>query len=139
MIRSRLGPEQVAPGSVALLVLLTLFNISLQLGSAALLKFASVSIDPTSLSLSLVLVMVLALNFGRFVIWNAIHKRYPISFAYPLSALFFPAVVALAWFAGEPVGPWQVAGASLVMVGTAMIVLYGRDRSADTRASEPMP
>lgn len=126
-------------GSASLLVLLTLFNVGLQLGSAALLKFAAVRADPATMFLAVVLAVVLALNFGRFMVWNAIHKRYPVSFAYPLSALFFPAVVALAWLMGEQVGPWQIAGASLVMTGTAMIVLSGRDQPARGNTTEPMP
>ncbi|GAB2492616.1 hypothetical protein GCM10027084_01510 [Pseudoxanthomonas sangjuensis] len=132
-------PGPVAPGSATLLVLLTLFNVGLQLASAALLKFASVRIDPTLLFLALVLAVVLGLNFGRFLAWNAIHKRYPVSFAYPLSALFFPAVVGLAWLTGERVGPWQLAGATLVMAGTAMIVLSARDQPESATPSETMP
>lgn len=127
-----------AAGSATRLVILTLFNVCLQLGSAALLKFAADRPDPTLMFLLLVLVAVLALNFGRFVAWNAIHKRYPVSFAYPLSALFFPAVVALAWLMGEQVGAWQVAGSSMVMTGTAMIVLSWRDEPASSNPSEPM-
>jgi drug/metabolite transporter (DMT)-like permease len=65
--------------------------------------------------------VVVALSFVRFFIWNGIHKRYPISLAYPLSAIFFPAVVAVAWGFGEPVGPAQVAGACVVMLGVIRV------------------
>jgi drug/metabolite transporter (DMT)-like permease len=112
---------------MALLLALTLLNVGLQLASAALIKFATLR-DPALVFLMVVLGIVLALNFSRFLVWNVIHKRYPVSFAYPLSALFFPAVVLLAWLSGERVGPWQIVGASLVMAGTTLIVLAGGDK-----------
>lgn len=136
MNRARL--ESNNPGSTMLLVMLTLFNVGLQLASAALLKFASIRTDPSLQFLALVLSIVLALNFGRFVTWGAIHRRYPVSVAYPLSALFFPAVVGLAWLTGEHVGPWQVGGAALVMTGTMMIVLAARDQPGRQDPSEQM-
>ena len=129
--------SNVGHGPAVALVLLTLLNVGLQLASAALLKFASLRVDPALAFLLPVMGAVLALNVGRFVIWNAIHKRYPVSFAYPLSALFFPAVVALAWAMGERVGAWQVAGASLVMAGSILILVSGQDAAgnADTPGS----
>jgi drug/metabolite transporter (DMT)-like permease len=97
-------------------------SISLQLGSAALVKHA---MSPDSLNRSFVvlaILIVLSANFGRLIIWNAIHKRYPISFAYPMSALFFPGVLLVAWLLGEPIGWMQVAGALTVMLGVILIL-----------------
>lgn len=99
------------------LLLLTLLNVSLQLASAALIKFATIYSDPVLALIALTLVVVLALNVGRFAVWNLIHKRYPLSMAYPLSALFFPAVVLFAWFMDETVEAPQIAGALLVASG----------------------
>lgn len=125
-------------GSMPLLVSLTLFNVGLQLSSATLLKIAAVQVKPSMAFVTAILGLVLSLNAGRFVIWNTIHKRYPVSLAYPLSALFFPAVVALAWYMGERVGPWQIAGAGLVMAGTAMIVLSGPTTPRGVNLPEPL-
>jgi len=58
----------------------------------------------------------------RFFIWSGIYKRYPISLAYPLSAIFFPGVVLMAWAMGEAIGAMQVAGATLVMAGVVLVV-----------------
>jgi drug/metabolite transporter (DMT)-like permease len=42
--------------------------------------------------------------------------------AYPASALFFPGIVAMAWWFGEQVGPAQIAGAALVMTGVVILL-----------------
>jgi drug/metabolite transporter (DMT)-like permease len=108
--------------SRTVLVALTALNIGLQLGSALLLKLAPDAKRANLLPLALVLGAVFALNGARFVTWGALHRRFPISVAYPVSAVFFPAVVAMAWFMGEPVGALQLAGATLVMAGVARIL-----------------
>jgi drug/metabolite transporter (DMT)-like permease len=68
------------------------------------------------------LVLVICLNFGRLLVWNAIHKRYPVSLAYPLSAIFFPGVVIIAWLMGEPVDGMQIAGGIVVMIGVLLML-----------------
>lgn len=117
------GARQEANPPGTLLLALSLLNVGLQLTSAALIKFAAMWSSPGFAVVFAMLAAVLALNAGRFVIWNRIHKRYPISMAYPLSAMFFPAVVVLAWFMHEPVQGWQIAGASLVMAGVIWILI----------------
>jgi transposase len=79
-------------------------SVGVQLACAVLLKYA-VLLPGTRRTLAMAAVaLVIFLNFLRFLIWNRIHKRYPVSLAYPLSAIFFPAVVLLAWATGEHVG-----------------------------------
>jgi drug/metabolite transporter (DMT)-like permease len=107
----------------ATLVALTMLNICLQLASALLLKVAPAPTRANLVALGLVLAAVLLLNGARFATWGALHRRFPISLAYPFSALFFPAVVAMAWFMDEPVGTLQICGALLVMAGVARILL----------------
>ena len=105
------------------LAVLTGLNICLQLASALLLKIAPAASRANLLTLASILAAVFLLNGARFATWGALHRRYPISLAYPFSALFFPAVVALAWLMGEPVGTFQLVGAVLVMAGVARILL----------------
>jgi len=112
----------IRDSSRSLLVALTALNIGLQLASALLLKLAPEATRANLLRLALVLGVVFALNGARFATWGALHRRFPISVAYPVSAVFFPAVVALAWFMGEPVGAVQLGGATLVMAGVARIL-----------------
>jgi multidrug transporter EmrE-like cation transporter len=115
---------------VALLLGLVLCNIALQLVSAVLVKY-STGIPLTDwIALGLVLALILALNFSRFVVWGQMHKRYPLSVAYPATALFFPCLVVLAWAMGEQVRMPQVAGATLVTAGVLALVVYGGDAEA---------
>lgn len=112
------------------LVALILLSTALQLGSAALVKYA-VSPDIPELSfLAMAIVVVLAINLGRLAIWNWIHKHYPISFAYPMSALFFPGVLVVAWSMGESIGWTQAAGALAVMLGVALILAPEASKAA---------
>lgn len=113
------------------LIALVGFGIGLQLASAALVKYA---MSPQTLTAGLVVifvVIVLLLNFARLLVWNSIHKHYPISLAYPLSALFFPAVVGVAWAMGERISLMQVMGAFTVMIGVTLILSSNSRRSVD--------
>lgn len=101
-------------------------NIGLQLINASLLKFAS-GLSAAKLSLiAAVLFLVAALSFGRFMVWGAMHKRFPVSIAYPATALFFPCLVAVAAAFGEPVSTAQALGAALVTLGVLLLVLPSR-------------
>lgn len=104
------------------LVLLVAGGVCLQLCSAAALKVATNVQNPWTLTVAIFLALVLALNIGRFVLWNAIHERYPISVSYPASALFFPLVVMLALLMGEAVTLPQIGGAALVGLGILMLM-----------------
>lgn len=105
---------------------LTLLNVAMQLASALLLKLAPAFSPRHLLLLGVIMAGVLALNVARFMVWGVLHRRFPISLAYPASALFFPGVLAMAWWFGERVGPAQVAGGALVLAGVALL-LSGRD------------
>jgi drug/metabolite transporter (DMT)-like permease len=107
---------------IRLLVGMVLLSVGLQLVNAALVKLASATPSPAPLVIAGLLAVVLALSFMRFFIWNGIYRRYPISLAYPLSAIFFPAVVVLAWAMGEPIGLLQILGAAIVMVGVIRVI-----------------
>lgn len=115
------------PGSNRRLLALVGANITLQLVSASLIKYAA-SLGRSHLVVILgVLAGVIVLSLGRFAAWNAMHRRYPVSVAYPASALFFPCVVALAYALGEPISMPQAAGAGLVTLGVLLLL---RDRNS---------
>lgn len=114
-----------------LLVSLVFTSVGLQLINAMLVKFASATPAPPLLVVGGLLMVVLVLSFVRFFIWNGIYKRYPISLAYPLSAIFFPAVVVIAWAMGESIGILQISGAMLVMVGVIRVITPESSRNDD--------
>ncbi len=109
----------------ALLLGLVALSIALQLVNASLIKFASAHLHDRLLVVALVLATVLVLAFGRLLVWNAMHKRFPVSLAYPATALFFPCLVVLAAIYGEPVTGMQMAGACLVTLGVLLLLRPG--------------
>lgn len=118
-------------GHTGLLLSLTAVNVCLQLGSAYLLKTAPAFDAANIVLLGAIMACVLALNAARFVTWNAIHRRFPVSVAYPLSALFFPAVAALAWLLDEHVGWAQWLGVALIVAGVVRILTAPQEPGHD--------
>lgn len=117
--------------ATALLLAFVAGNVSLQLCAAKLIKDASALPPTRPLLLASLLAIVLALAAARFVVWGEMHKRYPLSLAYPANALFFPLVMALAWFYGETVTRANIAGAALVTVGVVLCLLGNPDEAPD--------
>lgn len=105
-----------------LLTSLTCFNVGMQLASALLLKLAPVADRHNLLLVAGMLAVVLCLNLARFFTWGALHRRFPLSVAYPASAIFFPALLVMAWWLGEPIGLMQIIGATLVLTGVAVLL-----------------
>lgn len=112
----------MSDGRKLTLVLLVMSSIGLQLINAALIKHASLPAADGMVRVAVILMLVLVLAFGRLLLWNAIHRRYPVSLAYPMSALFFPAVLVLAWSMGESIDSMRVAGCIVVMLGVFLIL-----------------
>jgi drug/metabolite transporter (DMT)-like permease len=112
-----------------LLLGLVALNIILQLVNASLIKIASGLTTAQMLLVELVLALVALLSFGRLLVWGAMHKRFPVSIAYPATALFFPCVVAVAAAFGEHVSFTQLLGACLVTSGV-LLLLHTPERSS---------
>ena len=102
--------------------MLVLANVCIQLTAALLLKIAPAFSVANIVLVGLVLGGVFALSVVRFWLWGTLHKHFPISLAYPASALFFPGILAMAWYFGEPIGAEQVAGVGLVLLGVALLL-----------------
>jgi drug/metabolite transporter (DMT)-like permease len=111
-----------AHAPIGILLVMVGASVGLQLVNAAMVKLAASTPASHLLLIATLLAAVLGLSVVRFWLWNRIYGRYPISLAYPLSAIFFPGIVALAWVMGETVGLAQLAGATLVMVGVIRFV-----------------
>ena len=106
-------------------------NVALQLLAAKLVKDAAALPPAQIFALAMLLGIILALSAARFLVWGMMHKRYPLSLAYPASALFFPLVMVLAWFYGETITPTNIAGAALVTAGVVLCVLGNPDEAPD--------
>lgn len=97
------------------------FNVCIQLACALLLKFAPEPGPGNYITIGLMISAVLALNATLFASWGIIHKRFPISLAYPASAAFLPALLAMAWWLGESIRSEQFLGAGLVIAGIVLL------------------
>lgn len=120
-----------AKQATALLLAFVAGNVALQLFSAKLVKDAADMPSSRPLAMGALLGVVLLLAAVRFLVWGEMHKRYPLSLAYPASALFFPMVVALAWAYGETLTPANLAGAALVTIGVVLCLLGNPDEAPD--------
>lgn len=117
--------------ATALLVAFVAGNVTLQLFAAKLIKDATALPPSRPFALAFMLGAVLVLAAARFLVWGEMHKRYPLSLAYPANALFFPLVMALAWFYGETVTTANIAGAALVTIGVVLCLLGNPDEVPD--------
>lgn len=61
--------------------------------------------------------IVLGINGFRFALWNYIHKLYPLSRTYPMTALFFPLILCLSIAKGESVTISQFLGVAIITFG----------------------
>lgn len=111
------------PGS-AMLVALVLSTVVIQLLVAALLKELAMRNASTAWIL-VVLAAAVTLNGLRFLVWGYTHRRYPLSHSYPLTALFFPCILLVAAWYGEPIRAAQIVGVGVIMLGVAMMTREG--------------
>lgn len=117
------------PGT-AVLVALVLSTVVIQLLVAAVLKEATLR-SSTPHWVILALAVAIGLNGVRFVLWGYTHRHYPLSHSYPISAMFFPLVVVMAWAYGEHISGRNIAGAALVTLGVAMCLFRNPGEAPD--------
>ncbi|MGQ4660280.1 hypothetical protein [Lysobacter sp. F6437] len=105
-----------------MLVTLVLLNVALQLAAALILKITPDPSMANAIPIVLLMGSVLVLSAGRFWLWGSLHRHFPLSVAYPASALLFPGILALAWFFDEPIATAQLVGVALVLLGVALLL-----------------
>ncbi|HEY1772879.1 MAG TPA: hypothetical protein VGM47_04195 [Gammaproteobacteria bacterium] len=102
-------------------------TVLLQLVAAALLKRAAV-VAPMGLLLPAFLIGVtLGIHGLRFLLWGYVHKRWPLSHTYPMTAVFFPLVIIMAAAYGEPIHLNQALGGLLIAGGVAWLTFKTGD------------
>ena len=110
---------------IALTIILTVYGqlvlkwqVSQHLGAVAV-------ISPKSIALLLVnpwVISALSAAFVAALFWMAAISKLPLSKAYPLMALTFPAVGVLAiWLFGEQAGPSKMLGTGLIVLGVIVL------------------
>ncbi|HEX4299657.1 MAG TPA: hypothetical protein VH327_02195 [Gammaproteobacteria bacterium] len=102
-------------------------TVLLQLVAAALLKRAAMA-APMGLLLPVLLIGVtLAIHGLRFLLWGYVHRRWPLSHTYPMTAVFFPLAIIMAAAYGEPIHVNQVLGGLLIAAGVAWLTFKTAD------------
>jgi len=102
-------------------------TVLLQLLGAAFLKQASLSARLGLLVPALLILCAFGVQGLRFLLWGYAHKRWPLSVTYPLTAIFFPMLIGLAAFYGEPVTLQQWLGGLCITAGVAWLTLQSRE------------
>ena len=70
--------------------------------------------------------LVLGLNAGRFLLWGFLHKNYPLSFVFPLSAIFFPVILFIDIFIyDEQITLSKLIGVVLILSGVLLLTSEG--------------
>lgn len=98
-------------------VLIVLFAVLLNVLSGIVLKSLTLRQSWATVYFILSLGAVLAINGLRFAVWAVAHRNYNLSLTYPLSSIFFPLMLVVAYAYHEPVGWNQWAGTIVITVG----------------------
>lgn len=104
-----------------------LLAVTLQVLGAVLLKtIADHRLQWPLAGLAVGVTAVIVLNLARLGVWGAAHKRFPLSTTFPLSSLFYPAMLIVAVAYGDTVGGRQLVGALLITSGSIWLSLRVR-------------
>lgn len=111
---------------------LTLLTVIIGVISAVTLKFMSQDLAFSIFDLILMYGLVLGLNATRLLLWGLLHKKYPLSFVFPLSAIFFPVIliVDISTY-GEQITLSKLLGVILILLG--VLILTNEESSSDQR------
>ncbi len=91
--------------------------VGLNITSAVLLKTLVSHADLDLVLIGLGFGVVFALNALRLVVWMFANRRFPLSTTYPLTSLFFPVMLGVAFVYHEPITLTRVTGTLLIMCG----------------------
>jgi len=106
---------------------LVTMTVLLQLTGAALLKQATLEVHLGLVITAVFIAAAFGMQGARFLLWGYAHRRWPLSMTYPMTAIFFPLLIALAMLYGEQVALHQWLGGLLISAGVAWITFKGME------------
>ncbi len=118
------SPVRVTIGSFVTVIVIVVLNLA----AAILLKILASQGDLSVDVLVVGILVAAGLNGLRFLVWGFAHSRYLLSTTYPLSSMFFPAILAVSWFFGEEVGLKELVGTVLIVCGVLWLTLSGQGK-----------
>jgi len=84
-----------------------------------------------STSLIIWLIVMIASYAAKFVFWMILHRRFKLSFIYPvLSINYFVALVLGKTLFGEPITAFKIAGSAILVAGVFLILLSSQKTEA---------
>lgn len=113
-------------GKNILALILVIIAVILSVISAILLKEATsfkYSVIPGKIT---IVFSVLIINIARLFLWSAIHKRYQLSYSYPLSSVFFPVILVVSFYYGDQIGFNEIMGTGLITLGVVLLIGVGK-------------
>lgn len=110
------------PQGRGVMVALVLATVVIQIVVAVMLKeLADAQGGNSHLWLLLILAAAVVLNGLRFLVWGYTHKHYPLSHSYPFTALFFPCILLISAWYGEPIGWTKITGVCVIVLGLMLM------------------
>ena len=103
-------------------ILLVSVAVGLSLVSAVVLKEAADMQRTSLLVVAALISLVVLINLLRVVLWAAIHKRFRLSDAYPLTSMFFPMIMVLSALYGEEIVIAKLIGTALITLGVLVLM-----------------
>jgi len=118
------------PHGRGVMITLVLATVMIQIVVAVMLKeLADAQGGNSRLWLLLVLAAAVALNGLRFLVWGYTHKHYPLSHSYPLTAMFFPCILLVSAWYGDPIGWEKITGVCVIVLGLVLMTWNGSENA----------
>lgn len=106
-----------------LAVVVVVASVVMNVASGIVLKEMATRPQLSLTQQGLLTLVVVVLMFMAFKLWGFAHKHYPISFTYPLSCIFFPIILLVSFFYGDPISLSKIIGTILVTIGVLWLSL----------------
>ncbi|HET7396343.1 MAG TPA: hypothetical protein VFK12_07875 [Gammaproteobacteria bacterium] len=102
-------------------------TVLLQLLGAILLKQATRTVNMGFIFPVVFIAIAFGVQGMRFLLWGYAHRRWPLSVTYPMSAVFFPLLIAVAALYGEKIAVGQWLGGLFITAGVMWLTIQSRE------------
>lgn len=116
---------QASPTSRLMAFVLVFSTVIASVLAALALRAISRYGDIAFFAVALAVGIAFAANLYRVLVWSVIHKRFAITYSYPLTALFFPIIAVISHIYDEPVSLLSWVGVGVIVVGVALMSVEG--------------
>lgn len=97
------------------------FTVLLNVSGSIIMKEISQHSGTDFYIVFIAILLVIVINLIRMGLWNIIHRKFDLSYSYPLTSLFFPLVLVVGYFYGDVITWNMVVGAVIITLGVSVI------------------